>query len=150
MPDSRVATLEHIGHVTDRIIEIIDKLVIRSNEHDKSKLGPIEKPYFDILQDMSDIEFGSEAYGKMLMSATPGIEHHYSVNDHHPEYYENGIRGMSLLAMLEMLADWKAASIRNKDPDFRHSMFVCKERFHIPDALFNALDKTVSELGWYD
>ena len=33
-------------------------------------------------------------------------------NRHHPEYYEDGIAGMTLVDLEEMLSDWEAASHR--------------------------------------
>ena len=38
------------------------------------------------------------------------------MNRHHPEHFgEDGIRGMNLPDVVEMLCDWKAASERTKD-----------------------------------
>jgi hypothetical protein len=44
----------------------------------------------------------------------PAIQHHYKANSHHPEFYDNGVEGMSLFDVLEMLLDWKAATERRR------------------------------------
>ena len=45
----------------------------------------------------------------------PAIDHHYANNRHHPEHWPNGINDMTLMDLIEMLADWKAATARNKN-----------------------------------
>lgn len=60
----------------------------------------------------------------------------------------SGINGMTLLDVIEMLADWKAASLRHADGDFHKSLYINKERFGISDQLFQIILHTVGELGW--
>jgi hypothetical protein len=44
----------------------------------------------------------------------PALEHHYRHNTHHPEHYGNeGIAGMDLFDVVEMVCDWMAATRRN-------------------------------------
>lgn len=61
---------------------------------------------------------------------------------------ESGINGMSLLDILEMLADWKAAGERYKGGNIAQSLAHNRERFGISDQLFAILENTVKELGW--
>lgn len=49
-----------------------------------------------------------------------------------PEY---GIRGMSLLDLIEMLCDWKAATLRHNDGDIRKSIEINQKRFGYSDEL---------------
>jgi len=148
MPDSRQATVEHQNLVTINISEITGNLNRRARVHDDSKLSPEEKPYFDKISDMSDVEYGSDEYRARLKEAKPGIKHHYEVNDHHPEHYgEEGVYGMSLMAILEMLADWKAASERTKSQPFMQSVEHNITRFDL-GGFANILRNTVKELGW--
>ena len=76
------------------------------------------------------------------------LKHHYAANSHHPEHYENGIDGMTLIDVLEMLCDWKAATERHADGDIMRSLEVNRERFGISDQLANILANTVREWGW--
>jgi len=60
----------------------------------------------------------------------------------------SGVYGMSLLDVIEMLADWKAAGMRHADGNIQESLKINKERFGISDQLFEILKNTVKELEW--
>ena len=60
----------------------------------------------------------------------------------------SGIYGMSLLDVIEMLADWKAAVSRHADGDIQKSLIINKERFAMSDQLFEIMQNTIRELGW--
>jgi hypothetical protein len=55
---------------------------------------------------------------------------------------------MTLLDLIEMLCDWKAASERHNDGDIMRSIIVNKERFAISDQLTGILERTCRELEW--
>lgn len=59
-----------------------------------------------------------------------------------------GLRGMSLLDVLEMLVDWKAAGERHNDGSIERSLTVNRGRFKISDQLYAILENTARELGW--
>lgn len=48
---------------------------------------------------------------------------------------ELGINGMSLLDLVEMLCDWKAATMRHNDGDIRRSIEINQKRFGYSDEL---------------
>jgi arsenate reductase-like glutaredoxin family protein len=75
------------------------------------------------------------------------LKHHYQANSHHPEYYEAGVAGMTLLDLLEMLVDWKAATLRHTNGDLRRSLNINTERFHIDSQLKAILENTAMALG---
>lgn len=54
-----------------------------------------------------------------------------------------GIRGMSLLDVLEMLCDWKAATLRHKDGDILRSIEHNQKRFGYSDDLKQILLNTL-------
>lgn len=60
----------------------------------------------------------------------------------------SGINGMSLLDLLEMLCDWKAAGERHKDGSMARSLYINQGRFGIDDQLQSILTNTAIELGW--
>jgi hypothetical protein len=78
------------------------------------------------------------------------LEHHYEHNSHHPEHYPSGITGMSLLDVMEMLIDWKAASERHTDGDIMRSIEQNQERFGYSDDLRSIFENTAREMGWVD
>jgi hypothetical protein len=147
--DSTSDTLEHIRKVQERVQQVTNNLTVRASYHDMSKLAEPEKSGFDALTPkLQSLVYGSPEYRAALDDARPIIEHHYAVNDHHPEHYPNGIAGMTLPALVEMLCDWKAASERTKQGSILQSLAHNKERFGIDDQLHSILVNTVKELGW--
>ena len=149
MADSEQDTLTHINKVKLRIDECVNKLLWRAVDHDHSKLIEPEKTGYDqLIVDLKDVVYGTDEYKAALAAAKPVIDHHYQVNTHHPEHYENGISGMSLLDIVEMLCDWKAASERTKQGSIVQSLVHNKQRFGIGDQLASIIENTVKELGW--
>jgi hypothetical protein len=149
MPDSTADTHAHIGKVANRLYEISARLARRAHVHDASKLEEPEKSgYGQLITKLADIVYGSAEYRAALSEAKSTIDHHYAHNSHHPEHYENGIMGMSLLDIVEMLADWKAASERTKQGSIAASLVHNADRFGIGQQLAAILENTVKELGW--
>lgn len=122
--------------------------------------------------------YGSDEYKEFLVAMNPALDHHYAHNSHHPEHYGylecNGcfkrfprdhggycdvcgysqfqfrpdIEGMSLLDVMEMLADWKAATERHADGDLAQSIEINQKRFGYSDELKAILINTAKRLGW--
>lgn len=149
MSDSSRDTQEHINRVQVRIAEFQAALDDRAAAHDRSKLVEPEKSGFDQLSSkLATLEYGSDAYKAALAEGKPTIEHHYAVNTHHPEHWSNGVDGMSLLDIVEMFCDWKAAGERTKDGSLERSLAVNKARFQLSDQLAQIFENTRKELGW--
>ncbi len=153
--DSRPETQKHIDRVRYFITRARLNLADRSERHDASKLIPPEVEGFDIATPkLAGLVYGSEEYKQSLRDLGPALQHHFEANDHHPEHFENGVRGMSLMALIEMLCDWRAASERVKqrtdDPEkvssFESGLLFNKERFGISDDLYEILLNTAREL----
>lgn len=134
--DSRPDTYAHIGNVRYFLGKMISGLLVRAQNHDRSKLYPPEREAFDQLPGrLGDSKYPSQEYRDAMKTIKPALTHHYQHNSHHPEHFENGIRGMNILDVVEMLADWKAASLRQKDGDFAGSIAYNQGRFLISDEL---------------
>lgn len=147
--DSTEDTLTHIRRVADLMGKTCLNLSRRAALHDDSKLEDPEKAAFDeYTPKLKDCTYGSEEYKTYLKGLGVALEHHYANNTHHPEHYENGITGMSLLDLIEMLCDWKAAGERHADGSMHRSLNVNKGRFQISDQLYEILKNTVVEMGW--
>lgn len=145
--DSRVDTYKHIKDVGERLGEVIENILHRCKMHDTSKLSGIEKEAFDrVTPILKGLTYGSDEYRASLREIKPALEHHYKNNSHHPEYYENGIRGMSLLDLIEMLCDWSAAVMRHADGDLMKSVEMSQKRFGYSDELKDILYNTIREL----
>lgn len=147
--DSRQDTVEHILRVRELLYIIQNKLEARGFAHDQSKLGPNEKPIFDrVTPQLRGLTYGSEEYKASLKELGPALEHHYRENSHHPEHHPNGVNDMSLLDVLEMVCDWKAAGERHADGSIERSLIVNASRFKIGGQLQMLLENTVREMGW--
>jgi len=142
-------TAEHIGWVRKNIEDVLQALEVRGSDHDASKLiEPELSSFAKSVGKLQEARYGTDEYQALLEELKPCIAKHYEDNDHHPEHYEEGIKDMSLLAILEMLCDWKAAGERTKDGSLRQSLDVNRERFKISDELFSIIETTATELGW--
>lgn len=147
--DSRPDTWEHIDKVRNFLNQCIRELLEREEDHDQSKLREPELAVFDeFTPKLAQTEYGSDEYKVDLAAMKPALDHHYANNSHHPEHYVNGVNGMNLIDVLEMLCDWKAASLRNKDGNIMRSIQVQAERFHLSAELTDILRNTVEYMGW--
>lgn len=144
MPDSTDATLKHIGAVQDLGGLVIKDFVRRLGRHDHSKLLPPEKACFDeISVRLRATPYGSPGYRETLAEFKPALEHHQTLNDHHPEAFADGIHGMNLLQLLELCCDWIAASRRHLDGDVLQSLVISQERFGMTDAEVALVERTI-------
>jgi Family of unknown function (DUF5662) len=145
--DSREATLEHISVVQRLLKLVIENLFNRAEVHDESKLFSPEVEIFDeVTPKLAALTYGSPEYNDMLKQMGVGLEHHYKYNSHHPEHYKDGIKGMSLLDLIEMICDWKAATLRHKNGDLLRSIEQNQQRFGYSDELKQIFLNTVNEL----
>ena len=127
--------------------KVIHCLTDRAMNHDASKLLSPEKECFDeITPLLKNSTYGSEEYKATLRAMKPAIEHHQWNNRHHPEYFGNGINGMNLIDLVEMICDWKAASERHADGDIYKSLEINKDRFGMNEQLVSILKNTVDYL----
>lgn len=134
--DSTQDTLKHVERVKYYINQVCTELMIRADDHDRSKLGPEEKPLFDeMTPKLKTLEYGTEEYKQSLNDLSPALVHHYECNSHHPEHFENGVAGMNLYDLVEMFCDWQAASERTKDGDIGKSVEIGIKRFNIEPQL---------------
>lgn len=147
--DSTADTMEHIAAVQARLQQVVDLFIERGRVHDQSKLEDPEKTVFDEMTPLlKDSEYGSDEYKGFLKKMKPALDHHYANNSHHPEFHENGIEGMSLFDLIEMLCDWKAATTRHKTGDIMKSLEINKDRFNMNPYIYGLLKGAILELGW--
>lgn len=156
MSESKFKTMRHIETVRNYIDAVIRKLTLRSCEHDQSKLKEPEVSIFEeYTPKLRDCTYGSGKYKGYLKEMNIALEHHYSKNMHHPEFfkrgvengnYANGICGMNLVDLIEMVCDWKAATLRHNDGDIYKSIELNQKRFGYSDELKSILINTAEML----
>ena len=159
MSESKFKTMRHIETVRNHLNTVVREILSRAEDHDQSKLQPPEVEIFEVYTPkLRDCTYGSEEYKGYLKEMQVALDHHYYVNRHHPEYFmvgpeHNGpwvqspLERMTLVDLVEMLCDWKAATLRHADGDIMQSVNQNQERFGYSDELRMILANTAR---WLD
>lgn len=135
--DSTADTLWHIKRVGEMLGESAIALIERASVHDWSKLVNPEKELFDeFTPKLKESTYGSKEYKENLKGLGPALEHHYTMNSHHPEHRPGGVNDMDLFDLIEMVVDWKAATERHANGDFLKSLEINRVRFGLSDQLY--------------
>lgn len=137
-------TMRHILTLRTLMAAVSAYLVEKSFEHDLSKLDDPELELFTKFTPLlKTMKYNSDEYKDCMQQLKPALDNHYSNNPHHPEHYIDGITGMNLFDLIEMLCDWKAASLRSKDGNLYKSLAINENRFNIPEPLVKILRNTL-------
>lgn len=141
--ECQVETIKHIETVRKYLRIIIDKLVSRGVEHDHLKLETPEVEIFtEYTPKLAASTYGSDEYNAFLREMNVALQHHYANYRHHPEHFERGINDMNLVDIVEMLCDWKAASMRHNDGNLLKSIDINARRFGYDDQIKQILINT--------
>lgn len=144
-------TLRHVYRVQHFLMVAHRELTERIAGHDRTKFGPDEFDAFVVATPkLKGLTYGSPEYMASLDSIRPAIDHHNAHNSHHPEHHPEGIRGMNLVDLLEMICDWRAATERHADGNIRSSIEKNQERFGYSDDVKALLHNTVDLIEDYD
>jgi hypothetical protein len=147
--DSTADTLQHSLRVADLMGEPIKELVDRSVRHDLSKTREPELATYDeFVPRLRTTAYGTAEHLALVEAMGDGLRHHYAHNRHHPEHFPNGLNGMTLVDLIEMLADWKAATERSPDSDLVRTVEINRNRFDIAPQLMDILTNTARHYGW--
>ena len=142
--DSAPETNKHRDFVRMLMYNIAKDIMERADHHDDSKLLPPEKELFDeYTQKLKGCTYGSDEYNEFLKGLKEALNHHYAENRHHPEHFANGVNGMNLVDMIELICDWFAATMRHDDGNIDKSLEINKGRFHMDDQTVALLKNTV-------
>lgn len=148
--DSTADTLAHIRRVNELLGGCVLMLLQRARDHDASKLVEPEKSTFDAMTPrLKALTYGGGEYKACLDEMQVALKHHYAKNRHHPEHHENGMQDMTLIDLLEMLMDWKAATERHDDGNIGKSIIHNADRFNFGPEMRQVLLNTAREMGWF-
>ena len=144
--DSTEDTSMHIDTVRYNWAKFRNRMALRIEKHDASKLEPPEKEDFDkYTPKLHTLTYGSPEYMKCVDELKKGaLAHHYEVNAHHPEHYPDGMNGFDLFDLIELWCDWCAAVKRHDDGDIMKSIEFNAKRFDMPPMLVNILKNTAT------
>lgn len=141
--DSVEETLEHKRLVCHLLTNMAALIRARGETHDDSKLLEPERSIFTIFsRKLLQNKYGDPNYEKNKKLMSTALEHHYNENSHHPEHYPDGVTGMDLIDIIEMLVDWKAAGMRGPNGDIMKSIEMCSEKYGIEYQLMQILINT--------
>lgn len=144
-------TYKHKQQVQKIMNKVIKSLVDKSINHDNSKLEDYEVDIFtEYTPKLADCTYGSKEYKRFLNGMGGALEHHYANNTHHPEHFINGIKDMNLIELIEMICDWKAATMRHVDGDIFKSIELNQGRFGYDDSFKAILENTAIFLNDMD
>lgn len=142
--DTKEETIKHMANVNVLLMGIIMELTKRAQEHDKTKL---EYPEFEIFEEFTPklkaATYMGPEYKGFLKQMRVALDHHYAVSKHHPQHFRNGVDGMDLVDLIEMLVDWKAASMRQKDGNLKASIDANSKRFKLSPQLARIMKNTI-------
>jgi Family of unknown function (DUF5662) len=147
MPSDFIKDLvQHKQWVAENMQTAATELFQRATIHDNSKFSPEEFELYDrLFPELQKYAYGTSELKAVYTQLGPALNHHLKVNQHHPEYHENGINGMNLIDLIEMVCDWMAASKRSKT-GIERGLEINKERYGIGDQLFEIVKNTVAML----
>ena len=136
-------TFRHIERVRNLLGDCCADLLIRARNHDQSKLESPEVELFtEYTPKLANCTYGSPEYEDFRKAMGPALDHHYANNSHHPEHWKDGINDMSLLDLVEMFCDWKAASERHNDGNIKKSIEHNADRFQMSPQLVKIFENT--------
>lgn len=142
----KLDTIKHIHRVRHFLCLMIEELDKRARVHDASKLeSPEAEIYGQWTPELAKTRYGTPEYAALLEKVRPALDHHYAKNRHHPQHWPNGVSDMTLLDLVEMICDWRAATERVKDGNIRLSIDQNAKRFDIAPQLAQIMHNTVRE-----
>lgn len=140
-------TMLHIQQVQKAVNKLSMLAIERGRVHDRSKLESPEVEYFSkYTEELKNLTYNSDEYKACLEKMKPAISHHYAVNRHHPEHYPDGVAGMSLVDLIEMVADWWSSAKRQNNGNLRVSLDESCRRFNIDAQLMSIIKNTIEIL----
>lgn len=136
-------TRQHIATVRRFLDLCVVALIQRGELHDASKLvSPEVEAFTQYTPLLAASTYGSPEYDEVRKKLGAALQHHYAKNRHHPEHWANGVLDMNLIDLVEMLCDWKAATLRHNNGNIQKSIEYNAERFGIGHELTRILKNT--------
>lgn len=146
--DSTVDAKKHIANI-HWVYDTLFRPVIETDiaEHDHSKLNEPEKSCYDkYIPELRKYKYGTPEYKEVrARMRDEGLNHHYEMNRHHPEHFENGCEDMNLVDLCCMIIDWYAASLVS-DTNFVGGVKKNVKNYNIPPMLEKIMLNTAKDI----
>ena len=136
-------TMRHIQTVGRYINLVIRELLERAEDHDESKLHhPEVEAFAEHTENLAGSTYNSHEYNGRKELMKHALTHHYAKNRHHPEHHFSGVNDMTLVDLVEMFCDWKAATLRHHDGNLLKSIEINAARFKLSPQLQQIFENT--------
>lgn len=151
LSDELKALLEMQHHrvlVQANLLRIADALRARAALHDISKYSLDEfQAVVQIKKVAREFPYGSAEYNQAISDNSVGLSKHFERNSHHPEFHSDGVQGMQLIDLIEMVCDWKAANTLRDDVQWSNVTAMHIERFKLSKDYVWLIDMIVDMLS---
>lgn len=138
--------VEHKTTVVQYLLYITEDLRHRAVVHDDSKLDQFEKDMYDALsKEYKHHKSKSNISEKSKMIIKRGLEHHYCLNNHHPEHFKNGINDMTLIDIIEMLCDWMTYADRCHK-DINEIIDYYQHKYNFSNEFKTLINNTIKDI----
>ncbi len=134
---------KHIKSVQFKLFLIMSEIQKRLESHDDSKLHSPELPLWEAMDKEPKYPYGSKEYIDKQKRYYAVFKHHYACNRHHPEHFENGIKDMNLVDLIEMLADWISYKDSLSITEAIELVYVQAKRFGFSDETISYMVNTL-------
>ena len=142
-------TILHVSEVKEHLEEFVGELKKRGHAHDRTKFQQLEFDAFvSTREKFKKANYGSKEYKECTDAIKPAVDHHYQNNRHHTGYHKNGINDMTLIDVVEMICDWRAAARRSPDKTFKDTLEYAYKKYGVEPQLVKLLNNTFNALGW--
>ena len=139
--------LVHYAQVCDHKILILLsisrfslRLMVRALFHDLSKFKTDEASGFSkSSRKYRKVPYAGSSYKDSLSRVGGSLLLHYLRSPHHPQHYPKGLKGMSLLDLVEMFYDWDASCKTQSEGSLSESIQKNKDRFGYDEELMGIL-----------
>jgi hypothetical protein len=91
-----------------------------------------------------EASFGSPEYEAIRQEIEPALDHHYAENQHQAEHFKNGVAGMNLIDLMEMVCAWVSAAAQRSDSTALSNLPKSADRFHIGSQLAQIMANTMA------
>jgi len=144
-------TILHVSEVSENLECFLSELKKRGYAHDRSKFKELEFDAFVSTRDkFKKANYGSKEYKECVDIVKPAVDSHYKKNRHHTGFHKDGINDMTLIDIIEMICDWRAASRRSPDKKFEDTLDYAYNKYGIDKQLQRIINNTFKSMGWLE
>ena len=135
-------TDKHLLIIRSLLMQVVQEFITRANEHDIQK-EVVDYNFVDLTDKLKTLEYGSVEYNNCLDAMQHELENHNKTNNHHIEYFENGVNDMNMFDIFEYFIDMQANLLYSKDCTLEKSLEIQKDIHGFDSQLYSILKNTI-------